>query len=110
ERKKNIQQEFRQKLRLLMDVVKQGIGTSNDGNTARKFFQNPSVTAEIIELDELIIRKFAILLQTIAFGLEINPEKFDTFAKDLARFVTEKYGWYYMSASVHKILFHGADI
>lgn len=33
ERKKNIQEQFRQKLGLLIDVVKQGFETSNDGNT-----------------------------------------------------------------------------
>lgn len=110
ERKKNIQEQFRRKLGLLIDVVKQGVGTSNDGNTARRFFENPSVTAEITGLDEIIIRKFSILLQAIASGEEIDPEKFDIFAKDLAKVVIEKYGWYYMPASVHKILFHGANI
>lgn len=110
ERKKNIQQQFRQKLGLLIDVVKQGVGTSNDGNTARRFFENPSVTAEITGLDEIIIRKFSILLQAIACGEEIDPDKFDIFAKDLAKLVIKKYGWYYMPASVHKILCHGANI
>lgn len=110
ERKKNIQEQFRRKLGLLIDVVKQGVGTSNDGNTARRFFENPSVTAEITGLDEMIIRKFSILLQAIASIEEIDPDKFDVFAKDLAKLIIEKYGWYYMPASVHKILLHGAEI
>lgn len=37
-RKKKLQEDFRQKLGLLIDVVKQGVGNTNDGNTARKFF------------------------------------------------------------------------
>lgn len=74
-KKKNIQEQFRRKLGLLIDVVKQGVGTSNDKNTARRFFENPSVTVEITGLDEIIIRKFSILLQAIASGEEINPEK-----------------------------------
>jgi len=110
ERKRNIQEQFRRRLGLLIDVVKQGVGTSNDGNTARRFFENPSVTAEITGLDAIIIRKFSILLQAISSNEEINPEKFDDFAKTLAKHVIEKYGWYYMPASVHKILLHGADI
>lgn len=65
ERKKHIQEQFRQKLGLLIDVVKQAVGTSNDGNTARRFFENPSVTAEITGLDDIIIKKFSILLQAI---------------------------------------------
>jgi len=110
ERKRNIQEQFRRRLGLLIDVVKQGVGTSNDGNTARRFFENPSVTSEIIGLDEIIIRKFSILLQAISSNEEINPEKFDDLAKTLAKLVIKKYGWYYMPASVHKILLHGTDI
>jgi len=81
--------------------VKQGVGTSNDGNTARRFFENPSVIAEITGLDEIIIRKFSILLQAISSNEEINPEKFDDFAKTLANLVIEKYGWYYMPEQVY---------
>lgn len=110
ERKKTIQREFRQKLGLLIDVVKQGVGSTNDGNTARKFFEKPSVTAEITGLDEQIIRKFAVLLQAIASSRQIDPQKFDHYAKNLAKLVIDKYGWYYMPATVHKILFHGAEI
>lgn len=109
-RKKKIQEEFRQKLGLLIDVIKQGVGSTNDGNTARKFFEKPSVTAEITGLDEQIIRKFAVVLQAIASGRQIDPQKFDHYAKNLARLIIEKYGWYYMPATVHKILFHGSEI
>lgn len=94
----------------MIDVVKQDVGISNDGNTARRFFENPSVTVEITGVDEIIIRKFSILLQAIASSEEIDPEKFDIFAKDLAKLIIEKYGWYYMPASVHEILFHSAEI
>lgn len=55
ERKRKIQQEFRNKLGLLVDFVKQGVGTINDGNTARSFFAKPSVTAKITRLNEEII-------------------------------------------------------
>jgi len=37
-RKKIIQDRFRQEMGLLVDVPKPDYGTSNDGNTARKFF------------------------------------------------------------------------
>lgn len=67
-----------------MDFVKQGVETTNDGNTARRFFAKPSVTAKITRLNE-IIRKFAILFQAIASGQEIDVEKFDQFAKKLVK-------------------------
>lgn len=47
ERKKPIQNKFRQQMRLLVDVPKQGFGTSNDGNTARRFFESTELAAEI---------------------------------------------------------------
>lgn len=109
ERKRKIQEEFK-KLGLLVDFVKQGVGTTNDGNTARRFFANPSITANITGLDESIIRNLAIILQAIASGQEINVEKFDRFAKKVAELLIQKYPWYYMSISVHKILIHGSEI
>lgn len=90
--------------------MKQGVGNTNDGNIARKFFENPSITTEITGLDEEVIRKFAILLQAIASNRQCDPQKFDSFAKNLAKFVINKYGLYYMSSTVHKILFHSAEI
>ena len=71
ERKKAIQSSFRTKMGLLVDVVKQGKGSSNDGNTARKFFANPDLSAEITGLYKILITRFAILLQAIASGKEI---------------------------------------
>lgn len=76
-----------------MDFVKQGVGTTNDGNTTRRFFAKPSVTAKITGLNEKIIRKFAILLQAIASSQEIDIEKFDQFSKKLAKLLIENYLW-----------------
>ena len=38
DRKKHIQDQFRKKLSLIVDVPKQGFGNTNDGNTARTAF------------------------------------------------------------------------
>lgn len=46
-RKKSIQDKFRDKLGLIVDSIKPGYGTTNDGNTARRFFNNPQISAEI---------------------------------------------------------------
>ena len=47
ETKKLIQHKFRLATGLLIDMPKQGLGNTNDGNSARKFFENPELTAEI---------------------------------------------------------------
>ena len=38
--KSRIQREIRNELNILVDCVKQGVGSTNDGNTSRKFFRN----------------------------------------------------------------------
>ena len=46
-RKKQIQDEFLKQLALRIDFPKPGFGSSNDGNTARRFFDNYEKSAEI---------------------------------------------------------------
>lgn len=105
-----MQTELKQKLGIIVDVPRQGSGTSNDGNTARTFFKNPQIVAEATKVDEMVIRKCSILLQVLTSGRAIDENKFETFAISLAELFVEKYGWYYMPSSVHKVLLHGSDI
>ena len=71
-RKKNIQNKFKEELNLLIDIVKQGSGTTNDGNTARKFFEFPNKTAAITGLDQDLIKRFSVILQAIPSGEKID--------------------------------------
>lgn len=108
-RKAQIQAEFR-KVGLQIDVVKQGYGTSNDGNTARRFFRDYEKTASILGIDEDLIKHFTVILQVISCGSAIDFDKFRTYCWNTATLYVDLYGWYYMPASVHKLLIHGADI
>ena len=47
DRKRNIQAAFKKEMHLIVDKPKQGFGNSNDGNTARRFFENTAVSAKI---------------------------------------------------------------
>jgi hypothetical protein len=49
-------------------------------------------------------------LQSISSGFELNIEEFDKYTKDTAKLFVKEYPWFYMPASVHKVLVHGADI
>lgn len=49
-------------------------------------------------------------MQVIASGLAVNIAKFADYTKKTAEKYVSLYGWYYMPASVHKILIHGADV
>lgn len=109
-RKKMIQAKFKRDLGLLIDIPKHGSGSSNDGNTARRFFNNPKLTAEITGLNEELVEKFAVILSVLACGQPINVSAFKAFCHETAEYYVKHYGWYYMPSSVHRILIHGADV
>lgn len=111
QRKKIIQNRFRSEMGLLIDMpIPGGSGTTNDGNTARQFFEHASTSSEITGIDLEVIKRFRVILQTISSGFAINVEAFAKYAHDTAELYVHKYNWYPMSASVHKVLVHGSDI
>lgn len=60
--KKKIQRELKLHLSISVDFVRQGYGTTNDGNTARRFFEEPEKVAKILQIDANLIRKFGTIL------------------------------------------------
>lgn len=58
-KQKRIQNAFYNKLGLRIDIVKQGFGSFNNGNTSRQFLADPKTTAEITGVDKELIRKFS---------------------------------------------------
>ncbi|CAH2098980.1 unnamed protein product [Euphydryas editha] len=109
-RKQLTQAELFQQTGLLVDIVKQGFGTSNDGNTARRFFRDFKKSAEITGVDMDLIKRFAVILQTISSEHNINVENFKIYCRETAELYVALYPWYYMPSSVHKLLMHGAEI
>lgn len=105
-----VEETFHSELGLIVDWVKQGGGTFNDGNTARRFFKNPKITAQITGVNENIIHRFSIILQVISSGQKINIKKFGRYAYETAELFVALYSWYYMPVTVHKILIHGEKI
>jgi hypothetical protein len=96
---------------LLVDKAKSGgSGTSNDGNTARRFLKNYRESARITGVNEDLVRRFYVILQSISSGFELDIEEFDKYTRDTAKLFVKAYPWFCMLASVHKVLVHGADI
>lgn len=110
EEKYRIQEEFRRQLGLIIDTPKQGFGSTNDGNTARRFFEYPDITADITKVDVEIIKRFKTILNVLSCGLPINAEKFGTYAEQTEILLNEKYAWRKLTATVHKVLRHGKNI
>ena len=76
ESKKRIQRRFREELGLTVDMPKQGFGTSNDGNTARRAFANEAVFADIVRVNIELVKRLKNILITVNSGYEINLEIF----------------------------------
>ena len=110
-RKESVQKKLREALGILVDIpVEGGSGNTNDGNTARIFYHNYQKSAVATGICPELIRRFSILCRTICSTREVDANKFDEYAKETAKLYIEKYPWYYMSASVHKMLCHGKDL
>ncbi|XP_071580634.1 uncharacterized protein [Temnothorax nylanderi] len=101
---------FKKELGLIVDKPKPGYGSTNDGNTARRFFENSRISAAITGVEENIIHRFYIILQVISSGHVINQEGFKQYTLETARQFVQLYSWYYMPTSVHKLLIHGTEI
>lgn len=61
-RKAEIQLKFKTQLGLLVDRPKSdGSGSTNDGNTAGRFFRNVKASAEIINIDEKLLQNLVYI-------------------------------------------------
>lgn len=109
-RKMEIQKKFKDEMGLIIDRPKPGFGTSNDGNTARRFFKNHEKSATITGLDDELLKRFYIILTTLSSGYEINVDKFESYVQDTRTLYLSTYSWYYMPVTIHKILTHSTQI
>lgn len=110
EEKKRIQIEFKEQLGLIIDKPLHGYGSSNDGNTARRFFENPEITSAITGIDIDILKRYKILLTVINSKKQINIEKFESFTKETKELLNIMYPWKSMTPTIHKVLAHGKEI
>lgn len=108
--KQKIQKDFRVQMGLIVDKPKPGYGSTNDGNTARRFFQNPELSSSITGINKELILKFSKILRVVSIGEKIKLLQFQQLLKDTRNLYIELYPWYYMPCSVHKLLVHGCEI
>lgn len=94
EKKKEILEIFWKKMSLLVDYVKQGGGNSNNGNTARRLFSNPTLSASITGLQLEVIQKFSMILQIISIGHPIEVNKFRDLCIETAILISKNCRWY----------------
>lgn len=95
---------------LLIDKVKPGFGTSNDASTSRRFFAEYQTTAVITGVDPNLLYRLGTFLRALASGHEINVTKFRDYCVETRKLYISLFPLYYMPATLHKILVHGAEI
>ncbi|XP_065656756.1 uncharacterized protein LOC136082121 [Hydra vulgaris] len=96
-RKKKIIHAFQEKMGLIVDRPKaRGSGTSNDGNTSRRTFQNEQLFSEITGLNFELKKLLHVVLTCISCGFELDADLFREYCTHTARFYVECYSWYYM--------------
>nr|CAI5836353.1 unnamed protein product [Callosobruchus analis] len=74
---------------VLIDIPIPGLGTTNDENSPRQYFQNPSIAAAITGIHAALLKRFRIVLITIACGLEIDNDKFKKSCLDTAEVINQ---------------------
>ena len=85
-------------------------GNSNDGNTAREAFEKFEIFAQILGVDEDLVRDLHYLIMAVNSTAPLDPDEFDALAADwLDRFHSSAISWNVLSPSVHLLLHHGGD-
>lgn len=108
--KKDIQARFRAETGLIIDMPKSNFGNTNDGNTSRRFFEDPKLAAEITGISYELIYRLKVILEAISSGFKIDPVKYEKYALETARVYVSQYDWHPMTPTLHKLLIHGAVI
>lgn len=108
--KKQIQDEFERELQLLVDMPLSGFGTTNDGNTARKFFGEHKTTSRITGIPEELINRFHVIMSTLSGSHFIDPVKLENYTFETASLIRICYPTKNFTPTIHKILFHSPAI
>lgn len=109
--KEKIQEKFRKTTGLRIDFPMQGFGNTNDGNTARRFFDDTKLTASITQIEEQLLLRFKKILSAINCTEKIDAVKFGRYTSETLCLYDELYGrWRKTSPTLHKVLCHGENI
>ena len=91
---------------LKVDQVRQGSGTSNNGNTGRIIAENPELVSQITGVDLVICTNLAYMMRAINTGYKINTEAFKKIGRETAERHVKLYNWYKIPVSMHRLWFH----
>lgn len=108
--KNRIQEEFKTQTGLNIDKPLPNCGSTNDGNTARRFFRDYETTSQITGINMELLRRVNIILMAVNSKQNINGSKFGVYAEEISKLLVTLYPWKDMTPTVHKVLCHGKII
>ena len=85
-------------------------GNTNDGNTARRLFDDCEITSAITGINMELFRTVNILLMAVNSKQKINSAKFGLYSKKIEEQLFSLYPWKEMTPTVQKLLCHGQTI
>lgn len=75
----------------------------------RIFLKNYDIISEITGVDRELIKRYYFIMIALSCGQPIDFVHFKKYTRETAELYLEKYRWYRMPVSIHKILMHGAE-
>lgn len=109
-RTKLVQDRVYKELRVRVDQVKPGFGTSNTGNVARKCFENAETFARCLDLDVQFVKDISLIITLFRCKKMLNLDELEVLCKKTYWKHKELFPWATMSPTVHKVLWHGCEI
>ena len=94
---------------IVIDKVKPGAGTTNTGNVARRFFENPRLTSEITGVDIRLITNLKHMLIALNSGFHIEADLFKELGLNTMKLHVELYSWYKLPQSMHRLFIHAHE-
>lgn len=88
----------------------QDLGTQMTVTRPEDFFESWDSLQKITGIDENLINKCKIILETISSGHKIDLSKFSLYCKETAKLYVKLYGWHPMSPTIRKIIEYGATV
>ncbi len=109
--KYRIHEDLKNKIGVNVDQPRAGgAGTSNTGNAARRCFEDPDKFAEILKIDQRLVRNLKAILIALSITQPIDIEKYNELCKETFLIHVSLYPWFFLPSSIHCILIHSKDV
>jgi hypothetical protein len=111
--KQHIKVQAEKEIGIKIFQVRQGGGTSNTGNVARRAFREADIFARLCGVPVEMVTLLRTIWTLLACPYAIDADKFEALCKRFLELYFDpanEVNWYKLPPTVHKIMIHGPDI